>query len=314
MVAKAAVSAGVNFADLGGYLESSLEIQKLSRAARKKGIFLAPDLGLAPGLSNILAGWGLRAMEPGMDLGIYCGGLPERPVGPLGYKIVFAVDGLWGTHFGKTVILRDGKPFEVETLTEVEPVDFPSIGKLEALITSGALATAPWTLGGKVRNYAYKTLRYPGYTEKIRLLRDLGLTQTKPRKVGRVSVVPRELLSQLFFEKLAFPEVRDFVALRVTAEGVLISSQERKRVVFEALEWADPRLGFSAMERTTGFPAAIAAQMLLRQPVSGFVIQEEAIDTDRFIDELKKRNIQVTRREQPCQQPKSEKNPQLAAA
>ncbi|MBI2070559.1 MAG: saccharopine dehydrogenase NADP-binding domain-containing protein [Elusimicrobia bacterium] len=307
VIARAAVGAGVPFGDLGGYLESSLAIQKLDAAARKKGIFLAPDLGLAPGLANVLAGWGLAHMDRDLRLSIYCGGLPEKPVGPLGYKIVFAVEGLWGTHFGQTVILEGGRPKEVQALGDVEEIDFGVLGRLEAFITGGALATAPWTLRNRVHRYVYKTLRYPGYTDKMKFLADLGLTDDKVISVGDVRVSPRQLLGRLFYERLAFPETRDLVALRVTAEGRLNNSDRYEKTVFEMIEHADDRLGFSAMERTTGFPAAASMLMLLRKKPSGFLLLEEALDAEAFIEELKKRNIAITRRSMPCPQPQPEK-------
>lgn len=298
IVAQAAINNGAHFADLGGYLDSTLKIQRLDAKARQRGVRLVPDLGVAPGLANILAGWALSHMELGVNIRIYCGGLPEKPVGPLGYKIVFSVAGLWGTHFGKTVILRDGAPAEIENLTELEEIDFPDLGRLEAYATGGALAAAPWTLQKKVNNYEYKTLRYPGYVSKMKFLQELGLTEARPRRIKNVSVAPRDLLGALFQEKLAFPQVPDVLALRVVLEGKFKDSGELGKVVFETLDRADS-LGFSAMERSTGFSAALACQMILsdhglkqQAKPSGFCVLEELFDADVFIKELKKRGIE----------------------
>ncbi|MBI4064426.1 MAG: saccharopine dehydrogenase NADP-binding domain-containing protein [Elusimicrobia bacterium] len=318
IIAKAAVEEGVHYADLGGELQSSIKIEKLGKAAAAKRIFLASDLGLAPGISSILVGWGVRHLQAGYSATVYCGGLPERPVGPLGYKIVFSVEGLWGTHLGKTAILRDGRIVEIETLSEVENVNFGSLGSLEGFITSGALATAPWTLCRQIRSYVYKTLRYPGYVEKLKFLRDMGLLSSEPVKINGTSVLPRQLTGHLFNEKLSGFAVGDLVALRAVLKGKLKEEEldpalrwddeksGAQEVVFEALERSDSKLGFSAMERTTGFGAAAAAIQLLDQKASGFVLLERDIDAEAYIKELQKRNIVITRSQKSCLQPRPE--------
>ena len=57
----------------------------------------------------------------------------------------------------------------------------------------------------------------------------------------------------------------------------------------------DDRTNLSAMMRTTAFPASIIAQMMAKGSVlmRGATPQEKAIDPDKFVAELSKRNINI---------------------
>jgi len=81
---------------------------------------------------------------------------------------------------------------EIETLTEVEELEFPKpVGRCEAFVTLGGTSTMPWTYEGKLATLDYKTVRYPGHAAKMRLFRDLGLLETTPVLLEGASVAPR---------------------------------------------------------------------------------------------------------------------------
>jgi lysine 6-dehydrogenase len=60
------------------------------------------------------------------------------------------------------------------------------------------------------------------------------------------------------------------------------------------LDRFDEKTGFSAMERTTGFHAAIVAQAIARGEVpAGALPPERAVSAARMVEELARREIQV---------------------
>ena len=128
-----------------------------------KGVSVIPDCGLAPGMVNILAAEGIRRLDRAEQVKIYVGGLPQQPEPPLNYQIVYSLEGALDYYTTPSWVLRDGKPVQVDALSEVEPVEFPApVGKLEAFHTGGGISTLPFAYEGKVDVMEYKTLRYPG--------------------------------------------------------------------------------------------------------------------------------------------------------
>src|SRR5690606_4574117 len=107
--------------------------------------------------------------------------LPQHPEPPLNYQIVYSLEGVLDYYTTVSWILRDGELRQVDALSEVEPVEFPTpVGTLEAFHTAGGLSTLPWTYQGRVRSMEYKTLRYPGHAAIMRAIRELGLLRLEP--------------------------------------------------------------------------------------------------------------------------------------
>jgi lysine 6-dehydrogenase len=293
-VAKAAIEAAVPMCDLGGDIEVVHEEQRLSEAARAAGIAIIPDCGLAPGMNNILAVYGMERLDRTESVEIRCGGLPQIPRPPLGYRLAFNLEGMLNNYFGKAYVLRNGKVTEIESFSGLEAIRFPKpLGQCEAFVTAGATSTCPWTFEGRVRSYNYKTVRYPGHYEKVRLLRDLGLLERRPVTVKGSSVVPRDLVVKVVGDKIAFPEDSDLAVLRVTCRGR--KNRKPAEVVLTMLEFQDPATGFSAMERTTGFSTGIVAAMLARGEIKdkGVVPLESAVPAGPFVKELHRRGMVV---------------------
>src|SRR5262249_25333508 len=149
-----------------------------------------------------------------------CGGLPKNRNLPLGYKKLFTLEGLTNEYFGKAVALREGKIVEIDTFEELETIELPQpIGKVEAFTTSGGTSTPPPTWPDLLKTYDYKTIRYPGHHEKLKLLKDLGFLSLQPVDVKGHPVVPRDLFHVVMDRVWTFPREPDLVVLRVDVLG-----------------------------------------------------------------------------------------------
>jgi lysine 6-dehydrogenase len=294
VIAEAAIAARVNYCDLGGYFEMTQKLQKLDGKAKKAGVSLIPDCGVSPGLCNSLAVAAMEALSTTESVKMYCGGLPQKPKPPLNYKIVFNLEGVIGNYFGKTYILRDGKIEFAPAFADYELVDTGGpLGKLEAVMTGGATSTCPWTFEGKIKTFEYKTFRYPGHFEKFQLLKDLGLLEESPLQVNGYKVSPRDVFVKAAGPRLAFPDDRDWLIMRVHAQGQ--KDGRPTEVIFDLLDAYDEATGFTAMQRTTGFSAAIVLEALARGEVrqKGAAPLETALSGRTVLEEIRKRGIQV---------------------
>jgi lysine 6-dehydrogenase len=300
-LARAAVATRTHFCDLGGNNDVVRAELGLSAQAKKAGITVVPDCGLAPGMVSILAADGFSRLARTDAIRIRVGGLPRKPKPPLNYALVFSANGLINEYVEPCMVLRDGRLTWREPLADIEELTFPKpFGKLEAFNTSGGSSTLPYTYRGRVKSLDYKTIRYPGHCVKVRLLFDLGLTDMKPVEVDGKRIVPRHLLIQRLEAVLPW-EKDDVVLLRVEVEGKgsrrrgVKDSSGRRTVKYELVDYADRRSGLTAMERTTGFSAAIVALMLGRGQVgcTGAFTGENCVPSAAYIKELRRRGLSL---------------------
>jgi len=290
-VTRAAIDAGVHCADLGGNTEIVFDQRKLDAAAVGRGVSVIPDCGLAPGMVNVLAAEGIRRVGQTESVKIYVGGLPQHPVPPLNYQIVYSLEGALDYYTTPSWVLRDGKPTRVDALSEIEQVDFPApVGALEAFHTGGGISTLPWAYEGKVRTMEYKTLRYPGHVAIMRPIRELGLLELAPVKVKGQEIVPRDVFISIVAPKLTKPGSRDLVALRVDVRG-----GDGRRAAWQLLDYYDEARGISAMMRTTGYSLAITGLMQVdgRIVAKGVRTPDEAVPFQQYVEELKKRGVEI---------------------
>ena len=201
-MARLAVESDCHFTDLGGNTEIVQQQKALDARASEKGISVVPDTGLAPGMVNILAQHGIEQMDETRSVRIYVGGLPQRPEPPLNYQIVYSLEGVLDYYTTLSWVLRDGRPLQVKALSEVEELDFPGAGTLEAFHTAGGLSTMAQRYEGKIPTMEYKTLRYPGHARIMEAVRELGMLGQEPVSVKGVQVKPRDVFIATAGEKL----------------------------------------------------------------------------------------------------------------
>jgi len=290
---KLCISAKVNFCDLGGNIFIVEKQLKLDKQAKKAGITIIPDCGLAPGMMNIIAAWGVNKLDRTDEIKIRVGGLPQNPKPPLYYQLVFSVEGLINEYIEKAQILRLGKIEWVDSLTDVEEIRFPDpFGRLEAFYTSGGTSTLPLTLADRVQNIDYKTIRYRGHCEKFKLLANLGLLSSQKIKLNGLSLIPRKLTAKLLTDFLSGKD-KDVVLARAT----IIGAKNGKKAEFslQIIDYYDEQNHITAMQRTTAYPVSIIAQMLASGKIThkGVVPQEISVPADEFVAELANRGIKV---------------------
>jgi lysine 6-dehydrogenase len=290
-VARAAVRVGLHYSDLGGNTEIVQKQKTLDAAARKKGVSVIPDCGLAPGMVNILAAEGIRRVGDADTVKIFVGGLPQHPEPPLNYQIVYSLEGALDYYTTPSWVLKGGRPARVDALSEVESVEFPApVGTLEAFHTGGGISTMPWAYAGRVQTMEYKTLRYPGHVAIMRPVREMGLLDLKPVTVRGTKVVPRDAFIAAVLPTLTKPDGRDLVALRVEVTG-----RGGRRVAWQLLDYYDEATGISAMMRATGYSLAITGLMQAdgRITARGVHTPDEAVPFRAYVDELSKRGVEI---------------------
>jgi lysine 6-dehydrogenase len=293
-MAKAAVECGCHFSDLGGNTDIVLEQKKLHNRAQARGVSVIPDCGLAPGMVNILAAEGIRRVDRAEKVKIFVGGLPQTPEPPLNYQIVYSLEGALDYYTTPSWVLRDGKPTQVDALSEVEAVEFPApVGTLEAFHTGGGISTLPFAYSGKIDTMEYKTLRYPGHVAVMRPIRELGLLSNEPIEVKGNKVSPRDVFIAAVHPKLHKPEGRDLVVVQVQVTGQ--KGAKPARVTFRLIDHYDGMHGISAMMRTTGYSLSITGQMQVdgRVTAKGVHTPDEAMPFDAYVSELARRGIHI---------------------
>jgi lysine 6-dehydrogenase len=255
-------------------------------------------------MASILGGELVRRLDGRADaLRLYVGGLPEKPMPPFHYQLVFSVEGLINEYVEPARILRKGKLTTIEALTEPEEFHMDGFAPLVAFHTSGGTSTLPESFEGRVGECFEKTLRYPGHYDLLCELKELGLFSSEKMRIGKAEVSPRAVMSKVFEGKFA-SKGPDVCIMRleahesVKAPGVrgLLGGKLKGRVAtFTMIDHYDPKSDMSAMMRTTAFPASIVLQMMCSGAIEkrGVVLQERDVPAEAFLEEMARRGIRI---------------------
>jgi len=272
----------------------------LAPVAKAKGVSAIVDCGVSPGLSGLAVGRAASRLDALDDVSVFVGGLPAERHWPFEYRSVFSPTDVIEEYTRPARVVEGGRVVVKPALSGVEPLSVPGVGTLEAFYTDG-LRTLLTTV--KARNLCEKTLRYPGHADRMRMLRETGFFSDEPLTLDGSPVVPRKLTEALLFHAWRRPaDEAELTFLRVACEGS--RAGRRVRRTFELLDRTDPKTGDSSMARTTGFPCATGARLLLEGAFGkpGVFPPELLADDDvlfsRFLADLSARGVAVRETEE----------------
>ncbi len=230
----------------------------LDGLAKAQGLVAIVDAGIAPGCSNLILGRMEEMMSETTRFECVVGGLPVVRKWPFQYKAPFSPVDVIEEYTRPARLRRAGKMVTVPALSDLETLDFPEVGALEAFNTDG-LRTLLRTC--ETPDMVEKTMRYPGHAEWMLGLRDSGFFGTDPIPLGEMEVTPLAVTARLLEEAWAFEEgEEDLTVMRVLVEGRIGDSVQRH--TYELLDRYDTENQVSSMARTTGYTCTAMVRML----------------------------------------------------
>ncbi len=282
-VATAAVATATHYFDFGGNPTMVGRQLLLDESARNAGVAVVPDCGLAPGMADVLAVGAFDALGDGPidEVRLRVGALPAVPTGALRYQLAFNPAGLINEYAEPCEVLVDGKYATVEPLLETEVVEWAHWGPLEAFTTAGGSSSLPRRWEGRVQNLDYKTLRFPGHGVIFRAMLEVGLFDESPQPDS--GIAPRTVLLEALRRHLP-SGAADLVLVRVWAKAV--RNGTTRTVGYQVEDIHDGR--FSALARTTAFPATALAHLVVTGEVTtrGACTMDGALTAAQMISAL----------------------------
>lgn len=278
--------------DISFFPENAFGLDELAKEA---GVPCLVDCGVAPGLSNLVSGHMDDHLDATHSFNCLVGGLPVERSLPWEYKAPFSPGDVIEEYTRPARLRRGGENISLPALSEIELVDFPGLGTLEAFNTDGlrSLLTS-----SKAPEMVEKTLRYPGHAEKMRMLRETGFLSSKGVLVASGQAAPRDITEALLFSAWQFEEGEpDLTVMRIVVEG----DKEGKTVrhTYELLDYYNTETETSSMARTTGYTCTGMVRLITNgiwdQPgVAPPEIVGRNIECfDAVIEHLKDRKVQV---------------------
>ncbi len=252
------ISAGKNVVDISFTLENPLDLHEL---ALKKDVTAIVDCGVAPGMDNILLGYHNERLTIS-EFVCLVGGLPKIRKWPFEYKAPFSPADVIEEYTRPARYVENGRQIVRKPLTDPELVEFERAGTLEAFNTDG-LRTLIQTMP-HIPNMKEKTLRYPGHSEYIRVLKESGFFDSKKIRIGQnTEVSPLEFTAGILFKEWKLEDdEEEITVMRVVIKG---SNKEGRRetITYDLFDEYCHNTRVSSMARTTGYTATAAANMLL---------------------------------------------------
>jgi saccharopine dehydrogenase-like NADP-dependent oxidoreductase len=285
-----------NAVDISFCKEDVLELNEL---ALENNVSVVFDCGVAPGLSNIILGHYNSVMRVN-SFKCYVGGLPVKRVPPFEYKAPFSPADVIQEYLRPARIMINGKLEVKPALSEPELISFDGVGKLEAFNTDG-LRSLIITM--KVPNMSEKTLRYPGHSEKIQLLKDAGFFDENSYVFGGYKIKPLDITLKLLADKWKLENSEEeFTVMKIIINGITPAG-ENANIEHVLYDKYDSRTGTTSMARTTGYVCTAVVNLMAEGKITrkGIIppeyIGEEKNHFEYVLKYLKERGINIKIRE-----------------
>ena len=254
---KEIIKAGKNVVDIAFFSENPFELDEL---AKQNNVTAVVDCGVAPGMSNLLAGYVDSILDKTETVLIYVGGLPVIREYPYEYKAGFSPIDVIEEYTRPARYVENSKMVIRPALSDSELMDFPGIGTLEAFNSDG-LRTLAFTLSAP--NMKEKTLRYPGHIEKMLLLRETGFFSRDEIEINGMKIKPIDFTSKLLFPLWELKEGdAEFTVMKVIVEGE--KDKKKIRYTYDLLDRHDDKSNIRSMAKTTGYTATTVLRMIAK--------------------------------------------------
>ena len=261
VVAEVARAANLHYFDLTEDVAVTEEVRRIADGA---GQVFAPQCGLAPGFISIAANELIRHFDELKAVKLRVGALPQHPNNVLKYSLTWSTDGVINEYGNLCNAIVDGEEVDVLPLEGLESIEIDGT-KYEAFNTSGGLGSLGETYGDRVVTMNYKTIRYPGHCEQMRLLMN-GLKLNHDRNtLKRIleNAVPQTL--------------QDVVIIYAAVNGIQDGELREENYVNKVYPQVVAGRLWSAIQITTAAGVCSVIDIVLANPsqYSGFVAQEE---------------------------------------
>jgi len=252
---KTIIESGKDVVDIAFFPEDALQLDAL---AKNHNVTAIIDCGVAPGMSNAILGYHNTKMTV-EDFKFYVGGLPQQRTLPFQYKAPFSPIDVIEEYIRPTRFVVNGRTVIKPALSDTELIEFEDVGTLEAFNTDG-LRSLIKTMG--IPNMKEKTLRYPGYIDQIKLLKDYGFFQTEEVEINGKHIRPIDLTSHLLISKWKLEDDEpELTVMKIIISG--IENNKKVKYLYELFDKFDEDTQTSSMARTTGYSCTSAVELVL---------------------------------------------------
>ena len=268
-IADAARRSGCHYLDLTEDVASTNYVKMLGDTARTAFI---PQCGLAPGFISIVTNQLASTFSALETIRMCVGALPQFPSNSLNYNLTWSTDGVINEYCESCVAIQDGIITTLPALEHLEHISLDGI-QYEMFNTSGGIGSLGETLKGKVKNLAYKTIRYPGHRDIMKtLLHDLGLRDH------------RDLLKNVL-ENSVPATMQDVVLIFVTVSGIKDGQLMQETYANKVYGREVGGILRSGIQITTAGSICAILDLLRQGKIKdkGFVTQEE-VSLDTFLE------------------------------
>jgi saccharopine dehydrogenase-like NADP-dependent oxidoreductase len=260
-VAEVARAEGLHYFDLTEDVAVTAAVRKIGTGATAAFV---PQCGLAPGFISIAANELIQHFDELRSVKLRVGALPQHPNNVLKYSLTWSTDGVINEYGNVCNAIVDGKEVGVLPLEGLESIEID--GKLyEAFNTSGGLGSLAETYGDRVKTMNYKTIRYPGHCEQMRLLM-YGLKLNDDR----------DTLKRIL-EKSVPQTLQDVVIIYAAVTGMQDGEFREENYVNKVYPQVVAGRLWSAIQITTAAGICAIIDIVLSDPDNyhGFVAQEQ---------------------------------------
>jgi saccharopine dehydrogenase-like NADP-dependent oxidoreductase len=250
------IEAGKDMVDISFFPEDAFALDEKAKA---KNVTIVTDCGVAPGISNLVAGYHYSRMKI-QNYECLVGGLPVVREWPYEYKAVFSPIDVIEEYTRPARYVQNGALVIKEALSDPELIHFDKVGTLESWNSDGLrslIKTLP-----DIPNMIEKTLRYPGCIEYLRVLRETGFFSSEEIDVKGVKIRPIDLTAKLLFPRWKLkPGEEEFTVMRIRVSGE--EDGKQKSYEYKVLDRTDKESGTISMARTTGYTCTAAVNLVI---------------------------------------------------